>query len=245
MVAGTDREHRHHGAGAEGPRRHGAAGGRAARRSTSRTSARVQPVRLPQWLPRLPRSRSIRTPASSRCVKYFAVNDFGTIINPLMVEGQTHGGVVQGIGQCLMEKSVVRRRGPAPDRLVHGLRACRAPSDTPSFDVISHPVPATTNPLGVKGCGEAGCAGSLTSIDERRGRRAVGIRHPAHRHAGDARAVWQAIHDGEGEATCACCMTGPRPTALLSLLLRRNWRTPGKDAGSRLRKRRREYLSND
>ena len=55
-------------------------------------------------------------------VKYSSVNDFGTIINPMLVEGQMHGGIVQGIGQALMEKDGLRRRRPAPERLVHGLR---------------------------------------------------------------------------------------------------------------------------
>ena len=55
-------------------------------------------------------------------VKYSAVNDFGTELNPLLVAGQVHGGLVQGIGQVLMENTVYDARGPAADRLVHGLR---------------------------------------------------------------------------------------------------------------------------
>ena len=55
-------------------------------------------------------------------VSYMAVNDFGTVINPLIVEGQIHGGVVQGIGQALHGTDRLRRRRPAPDRLLHGLR---------------------------------------------------------------------------------------------------------------------------
>jgi carbon-monoxide dehydrogenase large subunit len=96
-------------------------------------------------------------------VKYLAVNDFGTIINPLLVDGQTHGGVVQGIGQCLLEEVVYDEQGQLLTGSFMDYAMPRA-HNTPSFDVISHPVPATTNPLGVKGCGEAGCAGSLTSI---------------------------------------------------------------------------------
>ncbi len=56
-------------------------------------------------------------------VRYNMVNDFGVLINPLMVEGQAHGGVVQGIGQALLETTGLRRGRPAHDRLVHGLRA--------------------------------------------------------------------------------------------------------------------------
>jgi carbon-monoxide dehydrogenase large subunit len=95
--------------------------------------------------------------------KYTAVNDFGTVINPLMVEGQTHGGVVQGIGQALLEHTVYDEDG----QLLSGSYmdyALPKAVHAPDFTVTSHPVPATTNPLGVKGCGEAGCAGSLTSI---------------------------------------------------------------------------------
>jgi carbon-monoxide dehydrogenase large subunit len=129
-------------------------------------------------------------------VKYTAVNDFGTIINPMLVDGQTHGGVVQGIGQTLLERVVYDDQGQlltgsymdyAMPRAVH----------TPNFEVFSHPVPATTNPLGVKGCGEAGCAGSMTSIMN-----AVvdalseyGITH-IDMPASPAR-VWQAIQDAK------------------------------------------------
>ena len=56
-------------------------------------------------------------------VRYVMVNDFGTIVNPLLVEGQLHGGVVQGIGQALMERTVYDDAGPARDRLLHGLPA--------------------------------------------------------------------------------------------------------------------------
>ncbi len=96
-------------------------------------------------------------------VKYTAVNDFGTIINPLLVDGQTHGGVVQGIGQTLLERTVYDEQGQLLSGSFMDYAMPRA-TNAPDFKVFSHPVPATTNPLGVKGCGEAGCAGSLTSI---------------------------------------------------------------------------------
>jgi carbon-monoxide dehydrogenase large subunit len=96
-------------------------------------------------------------------VKYSCVNDFGTEINPLIVEGQLHGGVVQGIGQAFMEMTVYDDDGQFLTGSFMDYALPRA-SDTPSFTLASHPVPATTNPLGVKGCGEAGCAGSLTSL---------------------------------------------------------------------------------
>ena len=96
-------------------------------------------------------------------VKYSAVNDFGNVINPMIVEGQLHGGVVQGIGQALMERTVYDSEGQLLTGSYMDYALPRA-VDAPMFDVSNHPVPAKTNPLGVKGCGEAGCAGSLTSI---------------------------------------------------------------------------------
>ena len=130
-------------------------------------------------------------------VKYSAVNDFGTVVNPMIVEGQLHGGVVQGIGQALMERTVYDSEGQLLTGSYMDYALPRA-VDAPMFDVSNHPVPAKTNPLGVKGCGEAGCAGSLTSIMN-----AVtdalsdyGIRHidmPATPHR-----VWQAIQASGG-----------------------------------------------
>jgi carbon-monoxide dehydrogenase large subunit len=131
-------------------------------------------------------------------VRYSCVNDFGTVINPMIVEGQLHGGAVQGIGQALMEMTVFDSEGQLLTGSYMDYALPRA-GDVPSFTVASHPVPATTNPLGVKGCGEAGCAGALTSVMN-----AVvdalseyGIKHidmPATPFR-----VWQAIH-GAGAA---------------------------------------------
>jgi len=96
-------------------------------------------------------------------VKYSGVNDFGTVINPLIVAGQLHGGVVQGIGQALMEKTVYDSDGQLLTGSFMDYAMPRA-ADVPSFVLADHAVPAKTNPLGVKGCGEAGCAGALTSV---------------------------------------------------------------------------------
>ena len=96
-------------------------------------------------------------------VKYSSVNDFGTIINPLLVEGQIHGGVVQAIGQALMETTAYDSDGQLLTGSYMDYAMPRAP-DAPMMGVASHPVPAKSNPLGVKGCGEAGCAGGLTSV---------------------------------------------------------------------------------
>ena len=96
-------------------------------------------------------------------VKYASVNDFGTVVNPPIVEGQLHGGVIQGIGQALMEMTAYDEDGQFLTGSFMDYAMPRA-SDAPEVTVVNHPVPATTNVLGVKGCGEAGCAGSLTSV---------------------------------------------------------------------------------
>ena len=96
-------------------------------------------------------------------VKYTMIGDFGTVINPLLVEGQSHGGVVQGIGQAIMEHVVYSEDGQLLTGSFTDYALPRA-SDVPSFAMGYHAVPAKTNLLGAKGCGEAGCAGSLPSV---------------------------------------------------------------------------------
>ncbi|BBK30365.1 carbon-monoxide dehydrogenase large subunit [Stella humosa] len=96
-------------------------------------------------------------------LRYNSVNDFGTIVNPLLVEGQVHGGVVQGIGQALMERVVYDESGQLLTGSYMDYAIPRAP-DLPTIGFRSHPVPARSNPLGTKGCGEAGCAGALGSV---------------------------------------------------------------------------------
>jgi carbon-monoxide dehydrogenase large subunit len=96
-------------------------------------------------------------------VKYTFVNDFGVVINPLLVDGQAHGGIVQGIGQALRERVVYDEDGQLLTGSFMDYAMPRA-GDAPLFLHEFHPVPATTNPLGAKGCGEAGCAGALPSV---------------------------------------------------------------------------------
>jgi carbon-monoxide dehydrogenase large subunit len=96
-------------------------------------------------------------------VKYSMVNDFGVLVNPLMVEGQAHGGIVQGIGQALTEAVAYDESGQFLSGSFMDYALPRA-NDAPSFVFASHPVPARTNKLGAKGCGEAGCAGSLPAV---------------------------------------------------------------------------------
>jgi carbon-monoxide dehydrogenase large subunit len=96
-------------------------------------------------------------------IGYTGVNDFGTVVNPMIVAGQLHGGVAQGIGQALMEHVRYDEHGQPITGSFMDYALPRA-SDIPSMKVGDHPVPAKTNPLGTKGCGEAGCAGSLASV---------------------------------------------------------------------------------
>ncbi|MDZ4357554.1 MAG: molybdopterin cofactor-binding domain-containing protein, partial [Variovorax sp.] len=99
-----------------------------------------------------------------RVDRFTAVDDFGTIINPMIVEGQVHGGLVQGIGQALMEQCVYDRE---TGQLVTGsfmdYTMPRA-DDFPDFTVGHVCTPCTTNPLGTKGCGEAGAIGSPPAV---------------------------------------------------------------------------------
>ena len=96
-------------------------------------------------------------------VSYVMANDFGVLINPLLVAGQAHGGVVQGIGQALLEHTVYDEDGQLLTGSYMDYALPRA-AHAPGFTIQSHPVPAKTNLLGAKGCGEAGCAGALPSV---------------------------------------------------------------------------------
>ncbi|HWV96486.1 MAG TPA: molybdopterin cofactor-binding domain-containing protein, partial [Xanthobacteraceae bacterium] len=99
-----------------------------------------------------------------RLVNYVVVDDFGATLNPLMLAGQVHGGTMQGIGQALMERAVY---DDADGQLVTGTfmdyALPRATDGTPiTFE--THNVPCVTNPLGVKGAGEAGAIGSCPAV---------------------------------------------------------------------------------
>ncbi|MCL2713918.1 MAG: xanthine dehydrogenase family protein molybdopterin-binding subunit [Alphaproteobacteria bacterium] len=95
--------------------------------------------------------------------RYTGVNDFGNVINPLLVEGQVLGGIAQGIGQALMEHVRYDEIGQPLTGTMMDYALPRA-DHMPQIRLVNHPVPARTNPLGAKGCGEAGCAGSLSAI---------------------------------------------------------------------------------
>lgn len=97
-------------------------------------------------------------------VRYAAVDDVGTVINPLLMIGQLHGGIVQGVGQAMLENVVWDRNS---GQLVSGsfmdYTMPRA-DDLPSFEMEINEVPTSTNPMGVKGAGEAGCVGALPAV---------------------------------------------------------------------------------
>jgi carbon-monoxide dehydrogenase large subunit len=96
--------------------------------------------------------------------RFTAVDDFGTIINPMIVEGQVHGGLAQGIGQALMENCVYDRES---GQLLTGSfmdYAMPRADDLPEFRLATNATPCTHNPLGTKGCGEAGAIGSPPAV---------------------------------------------------------------------------------
>jgi len=100
---------------------------------------------------------------ATHVVRYSAVNDLGTIVNPLLVEGQIQGGVVQGLGQVLLEQAVYDSDGQLVTGSFMDYAMPRA-HDAPMINVASHPVPTKSNPIGAKGCGEAGTSGGLPSV---------------------------------------------------------------------------------
>jgi len=99
----------------------------------------------------------------TRVVKYDAVNDFGTVLNPMLVEGQIHGGAMQGLGQVLLEQAVYDSGGQLVTGSFMDYAMPRA-HDAPMIHVANRPVPTKSNPLGAKGCGEAGTSGGLPAV---------------------------------------------------------------------------------
>ncbi len=96
-------------------------------------------------------------------VQFVAADDFGNIINPMIVEGQVHGGVAQGIGQALLEGANYDATGQLLTASYMDYTMPRA-GDLPSFKVSTTSTPSPSNPLGLKGCGEAGAIGSPPAV---------------------------------------------------------------------------------
>ncbi|WP_214403281.1 xanthine dehydrogenase family protein molybdopterin-binding subunit [Pseudonocardia lacus] len=132
--------------------------------------------------------------------KYVCVDDVGVVINPLIVEGQVHGGLAQGIAQALFEEANYDEQGT----LVNGTfvdYTLPSAADLPSFDTAVVSTPATTNPLGVKGVGEAGTIASTPAIvnavlDAVRQFGVTDIEMPT-----TSQRVWRAIQEAQGRAT--------------------------------------------
>ena len=132
-------------------------------------------------------------------VRYLVVDDFGTVVNPLLLRGQVHGGVAQGVGQAMLERTVF---DPETGQLVTGSLTdyClpRA-EDLPAIEFSYNVVPCRTNPLGLKGAGEAGAIGAppalVNAIVDALG--PLGIEHidmPV-----TPERLWQAIRTAEGQ----------------------------------------------
>ena len=95
--------------------------------------------------------------------RYTVVDDFGVVVNPMLVEGQVHGGIVQGLGQALLEGAVYDDSGQLLTGSFMDYSMPRA-DNMPSFDFSTVEVPCKNNALGVKGCGEAGSVGSPAAV---------------------------------------------------------------------------------
>jgi len=99
-----------------------------------------------------------------RVVRYAVVDDVGRMVNPMLVKGQIHGGIVQGLGQGLFE---ILAYDSGTSQLLSGSfmdYAMPRADDLPFFDVDSHEVPTKVNPLGAKGVGEAGTVGAMPAL---------------------------------------------------------------------------------
>jgi aerobic carbon-monoxide dehydrogenase large subunit len=104
-----------------------------------------------------------RETGEPRLLKLVAVDDAGHLINPLIVEGQIHGGLAQGIGQAMIEEAVYNDDGQLVTGSFMDYALPRA-TDFPRFELHSTVTPTPVNPLGAKGVGEAGTLGSTPSI---------------------------------------------------------------------------------
>jgi aerobic carbon-monoxide dehydrogenase large subunit len=132
--------------------------------------------------------------------KYVCVDDIGNVVNPLIVEGQVHGGLAQGIAQALFEEANYDEQGT----LVNGTfvdYTLPSAADLPSFETATVCTPATSNPLGVKGVGEAGTIASTPAIvngviDALRHLGVTNVEMPT-----TSQRVWRAIQDAKGRAT--------------------------------------------
>jgi carbon-monoxide dehydrogenase large subunit len=132
-----------------------------------------------------------------KILRYVGMDDCGNVINPMIVDGQLHGGIAQGIGQAMFEEAVYDREG---NLLTSSLADYPLPTatDVPSFELDRTVTPTDINPLGVKGIGEAGTIGSAQTIVN-----AVvdAVSHLGVKHIDmplRPRRVWQAMNAAKG-----------------------------------------------
>ena len=162
-------------------------------------------------------------PASPTVANYTAVDDFGNIINPMIVEGQVHGGIVQGIGQALAEGCVYdKESGQLLTGSYMDYQMPRA-ADVPSFKLDFTCTPCPSNPLGMKGCGEAGAIASpaavMNAVTD-----ALGVTRRA--HAGNAAGGLEdhAAHE-EG---CGIRSGGPKTWKTSTTIVPPRWQMPSR-----------------
>lgn len=134
--------------------------------------------------------------------RYTVVDDFGNLINPMLVAGQVHGGVAQGIGQALTERCVFDDDGQLLTASFMDYGMPRA-DNVPMIDFATEGTPSAYNPMGMKGCGEAGTVGALAAIANAvldamwdAGVREVEMPYTPHR-------VWQVLQDAKGDSAAA------------------------------------------
>ena len=130
-------------------------------------------------------------------VSYVVVDDFGTVLNPLLLDGQVHGGIAQGAGQALMENVAY---DPDSGQLLSGSfmdYTMPRGDDFCAIEIKSHPVPTATNPFGVKGAGEAGTVGSLPAVSNAvvDALSPLGVKHIA--MPATAEVIWRAMQDAD------------------------------------------------
>jgi carbon-monoxide dehydrogenase large subunit len=143
-------------------------------------------------------------------IKYIAVDDCGTVINPMIVDGQVHGGVTQGIAEALFEEA---RYDDLGNLMTSTMTTYLVPSaaEVPSFTLDRTSTPSTTNPLGVKGIGEAGTIAAPPAvvnavIDAVSHLGVTYIEKPA-----TPERVWRAIRDGRGSGAAAAAREASQP----------------------------------
>ena len=95
--------------------------------------------------------------------RHVTVDDAGTVLNPVLTEGQRHGGIAQGVGQALLEEVVYDADGNPLTGTLADYAAITA-TELPSFELVNSETPAAINPLGAKGIGEAGTIGATPAL---------------------------------------------------------------------------------